>query len=88
MHPAGIAAFEQREESNSMVYSYEKERVKLAPDLEKIFKANGQAWKFFKSQGAYYQKRSTNWVMAAKQEATRKSRLGKLISVSEAGKQY
>ena len=88
MHPAGLAAFEQREESNSIIYSYEKEPVQLAPDLEKIFKANKQAWKFFKLQGVYYQKRSTNWVMAAKQEATRKSRLEKLISMSEAGKKY
>ncbi len=88
MHSAGIAAFKQREESNSKIYSYEKEPVKLAPEFEQIFKANKQAWKFFKFQGVYYQNRSTNWVMGAKQETTRRSRLQKLISVSEAGKQY
>ena len=88
IQPAGLAAFEQREEINSKIYSYEKEPVKLDPEFEKMFKANKTAWKFFKSQGAYYQKRGIHWVMGAKQEATRKSRVEKLINVSEAGKQY
>ena len=88
MHAAGLEAFKHRKESNSKIYSYEKEPVILAPRFEKIFKANKKAWAFFQSQGSYYRKRGTNWIMSAKQEATRMSRLQKLIIVSEAGKQY
>jgi uncharacterized protein YdeI (YjbR/CyaY-like superfamily) len=88
MHTAGLEAFKHRKESNSKIYSYEKEPVILAPYFEKIFKANKKAWTFFQSQGSYYRKRATNWIMSAKQEATKISRLQKLIAVSEAGKQY
>ena len=71
MHPAGVAAFNKRTEIKSKIYSYEKEPVKLSPEFEKKFKRNKKAWVFFQGQGAYYQKRATNWVMSAKQETTK-----------------
>jgi hypothetical protein len=73
MHAAGLEAFKP---------------VVLSPHFEKTFKTNKKAWTFFQSQGSYYRKRGTNWIMSAKQEATRMSRLQKLINVSETGKQY
>ena len=88
MHPAGVAAFNKRTEIKSKIYSYEKEPVELAPEFEKLFKANKKAWTFFQSQGLYYQKQAINWVMTAKQQATRVSRLKKLIAVSEEEKRY
>lgn len=88
MHPAGLAAFEKREKQRSGIYSYEKEPIKLAPEFEKKFKADKKAWKFFTSQAAYYQKQATNWVMSAKTETTKQTRLSKLINCSEKGEKY
>lgn len=85
MRPAGLAAFEKREESKSKIYSYEKVPVKLSAEFEKKFAANEKAWTFFQAQAAYYRNRATNSVMSAKQETTKLNRLEKLITESEAG---
>ena len=85
MYPAGVAAFEKRDEKNSKIYSYEKEPVKLNRKYEKKLKANKKAWKFFVAQPPSYRKPAINWVMSAKQEATRVSRLETLIADCEAG---
>lgn len=83
MHPAGIAAFAQRKEHKSKIYSYEKEPVKLSAEFEKKLKANKKAWVYFQKQGAYYQNRVTNWIMGAKQKATNLKRLQTVIDLSE-----
>lgn len=87
MKPAGIAAFERREESRSKIYSYEKAPVALDAELEKHFKANKKAWEYFESKGNWYKKKATNWVMSAKQEATKLKRFEKLLAESEAGRE-
>lgn len=86
MRPAGIAAFAKREESRSKVYAYENEPVRLSKEFENKFKANKIAWTFFEKQGNWYKKRATSWIMTAKQESTRQSRLEKLIAESENGR--
>jgi uncharacterized protein YdeI (YjbR/CyaY-like superfamily) len=86
MQPAGLAAFNLRDESRSNIYAYEKEEVRLTDYFEKQFFANKQAWDFFQSLPASYQKPAFNWVMSAKQEATRIKRLQELIADSEAGR--
>lgn len=82
MHPAGIASYGKRQESNSKIYAYEKEAVELGPEYLKQFKANKKAWTFFQSQAPSYKKVATHWVMSAKQEQTRLSRLEKLVTLS------
>lgn len=84
MRPAGLAAFARRDESKSKIYAYEREHAKLDDKFEKLFKANNKAWKFFQAQPPYYRKTLTYWIMNAKQEATKISRLEKLIKASEA----
>jgi uncharacterized protein YdeI (YjbR/CyaY-like superfamily) len=84
MQPAGLEAFAHRQEKKSKVYSYENEAVPFSPAFEKTFKANKKAWAYFQSQMPSYQKVATRWVMTAKQEATRQSRLKTLIADSEA----
>lgn len=84
MKPAGIAAFEKREESRSAIYSYENESKQFSEEFERRFKANEKAWSFFEKQANWYRKQMINWVMTAKQEATREKRLEKLIAESEA----
>jgi uncharacterized protein YdeI (YjbR/CyaY-like superfamily) len=86
MKPAGVAAYNKRKEAKSKIYSYEKEAVDLSTVYEKQFRANKKAWKFFTSQPAWYQRVAVHLVMSAKQEATRISRLEKLIADSEAEK--
>ena len=83
MMPEGEKAFSLRTESKSKVYSHEKESVTLDPTYEKQFKKNKLAWKFFKDQAPSYKKVITHWIMNAKQEATRLSRLEKTIKESE-----
>lgn len=86
MKPAGIAAFEKREEKRSEIYSYEKAPAKLSAEFEKKFKANKKAYSFFLSLPPSMQRASLHWVMSAKQEKTRISRMESLIRDSEAGK--
>ncbi|ASW76436.1 bacteriocin-protection protein [Chryseobacterium piperi] len=83
MKPAGLKAFELRKEEKSAIYSHEKEPAKLDPVYEKQFKANKKAWEFFNSQAPSYQKVMLHWIMSAKQEKTRQSRLEKTIRESE-----
>ncbi|HEX8268606.1 MAG TPA: YdeI/OmpD-associated family protein [Flavobacterium sp.] len=86
MQPAGIAAYEKKTEKNSSIYAYESEGKSLSVEFEKRFQQNQIAWEFFNKQAPSYRKRMVHWVVSAKQEATRESRLQKLISESEAGK--
>ncbi|WP_143310665.1 YdeI/OmpD-associated family protein [Chitinophaga vietnamensis] len=87
LYPAGIAAFEQRKEGRSNLYSFEqKEPIVLDKESEKLFKANKAAWKFFTSQAPSYQKVITWKIISAKQEATRQKRLQEAITASAEGK--
>jgi len=86
MTPAGMAAFEKRTESRSAVYSYENLPEKLSPEFENRFISNPAAWEFFQKQAPSYKKVRIYWVMSAKQEQTRWSRLEKLIAASQSGK--
>lgn len=86
MQTADLAAFEARKDGRSAVYSYENRPKEFSPELEKVFKKNKTAWKFFTSQAPSYQRICVYWVMSAKRDATKKSRLDKLIKTSEEGK--
>ncbi|RED24790.1 uncharacterized protein YdeI (YjbR/CyaY-like superfamily) [Flavobacterium cutihirudinis] len=82
MKEAGIKAFELRSESKSGIYSHEKEASVLTPEFEKQFKTNKPAWEFFTNQAPSYKKVMIHWIMTAKQEKTRLSRLEKTITIS------
>jgi len=86
MQEAGLKAFKLRKEEKSAIYSHENETATLNPEFEKRFKANTKAWNFFTSQAPSYQKVMLHWIMGAKQEKTRVSRLEKTIRESEIGK--
>lgn len=83
MKPAGLKAFSRRKKGKSGIYSFENHQKKLPADFEKKFKENKTAWDFFKKQAPSYQKMATHWILSAKQEKTKWSRLEKLISSSE-----
>lgn len=86
MQKAGLEAFKLRKEEKSGIYSHEKEPAKLDAEYEKQFKANKKAWEFFEQQAPSYKKVMIHWIMSAKQEKTRISRLQKTIAESEMNK--
>lgn len=83
MLPAGEKAFSFRKENNSRIYSHEKEAAVLDSKFLGQFKKNKKAWEFFSAQAPSYKKVITHWIMSAKQEKTRVSRLEKAIVISE-----
>ena len=83
MYPAGLNAFEKRDEKKSRIYSYENKDKKLSAEYEKKFKVNKKAWAYFKSKAAWYQRTASHWVISAKQKTTRLRRLETLIKDSE-----
>lgn len=86
MHPAGIKAFEARRENRSGIYSFEQQNISFSPEQEETFRANSIAWKFFMAQPPWYRRTATYWVISAKREETRRSRLTTLITDSEHGR--
>ena len=83
MTEEGQKAYEFRKENKSLIYSYENKPINLDPNYESQFKANSLAWDFFNKQAPSYKKMMMYWIMSAKQEKTRLSRLEKLIKLSE-----
>jgi uncharacterized protein YdeI (YjbR/CyaY-like superfamily) len=86
MTPVGLAAFEKRDEKRARQYSYERENPEFDAASEETFRANNDAWDFFRAQPAGYQRLHTWWVISAKTEATRARRLTVLIQMSEQGR--
>lgn len=82
MTPSGLTAFEKRSESKSKIYSHENASA-LAPDYVATFKQHTAAWQFFEQQAPSYKRVIAHWIMSAKQEKTRQSRLEKTITASE-----
>lgn len=82
MQDAGIRAFAVRKESKSGIYAFEQKPAELPEVFKKIFSKNKLAWHFFQAQPSSYRKTLVWWVISAKQEATQKSRLDKLIEAS------
>ena len=88
MRPAGLAAFEKREEARSGVYSYEQRHLAtLTQDQEAEFRANQAAWEWFNAAAPSYRKAAIYWVANAKREETRAKRLRQLIDDSAAGQE-
>ena len=85
MRPAGIAAFERRTEDRTGVYSFERE-AELAPEYDKLLRANREAAEYFDSRPPWYRRTATHLVMSAKREETRLRRLQRLIEDSAAGR--
>lgn len=83
--PAGRAAYEQRDERRSALYSYEQRTKGLDAEREGVFKRHAAAWKEFQKFPPSYQTASTWWVMSAKREETRARRLSILIEHSARG---
>jgi uncharacterized protein YdeI (YjbR/CyaY-like superfamily) len=86
VHPAGLAAYQNRDPKLQRRYSHENPDICLSPDYEKAFRADKQAWANFGTMPPSYRRPAIWWVMSAKQEATRERRLATLIADSAAGR--
>jgi uncharacterized protein YdeI (YjbR/CyaY-like superfamily) len=84
MRPAGLAAFEQRSDERTGVYSFERES-ELPPEFEERLRANPAAADYFEARPPWYRRAATHWVVSAKREETRLRRLAQLIEDSAAG---
>ena len=79
MMPAGLKAFEAREENRSGIYSYEQRSAELPDPYRRLLKKNKAAWNLFEAQTPSYRKTANWWVLSAKKQETRLKRLNKLI---------
>lgn len=82
MQPAGLAAFEKRQDARSAIYAYEQAETDLSPDYLNRLKASAPAHAFFIAQAPWYRRKAIWWVMSAKQQATRERRIEQLIAAS------
>ncbi len=85
MRPAGLEAFKKLDPKKATVYSFEQENISLDKSFEQKLKANKTAWKFFQSLPPSAKKLTIHWVMSAKRNDTRLTRLDTLIKCSEEG---
>ena len=83
MRQPGLEVFNNRKISKSGIYSFENEPPRLNDNFETLFKTHTEAWDFFTKQAPSYQKTIIHWIMSAKQETTRMSRLNKAILASK-----
>jgi uncharacterized protein YdeI (YjbR/CyaY-like superfamily) len=86
MQPAGLKAYEARQENRSGIYSYEQRRAQLEEPYESLLRKNDAAWTFFQAQPPGYRKAVSWWVVSAKKEETRLKRLEQLVEDSARGR--
>jgi uncharacterized protein YdeI (YjbR/CyaY-like superfamily) len=85
MRPAGLEAFERRQDDRSAIYSYEqRQEATLSPAQEQRFRASKPAWAYFQAQPPHYQRAAIHWVATAKKPETRDRRLATLVADSAA----
>jgi uncharacterized protein YdeI (YjbR/CyaY-like superfamily) len=81
--PAGLAAFERRDEKRCETYSYERKMAAFDATALAHFMKERKAWEWFSAQAPSYQRAATHWVTSAKRPETREKRLGTLIVCSK-----
>jgi uncharacterized protein YdeI (YjbR/CyaY-like superfamily) len=84
INPAGLAAFDARDRSRKPYRTTDE--LPLSAELEKRFRGNARAWRFFSEQAPSYRRNASRWVMSAKREETRERRLARLVEDSAAGR--
>lgn len=87
MRPAGLAAFEARDEKKTAIYAFEQEHPAQFSAAELWqFKKQKAAWTFFESTPPGYREVITHWVTSAKKPETRARRLEQLIQACGEGR--
>jgi uncharacterized protein YdeI (YjbR/CyaY-like superfamily) len=87
MLPAGLRAYEAREEERTGIYSFEqREAAKLDDEAMRRLQSDAAAWEFFQSRPPSYRKGVTWWIVSARKPETRAKRLATLIQESCEGR--
>ena len=86
MAAPGLAAWQRRDPKKTGIYSFENRPKTFDAALERVFKKNAAAWKFFSAQPPGYRRLMVFVVMSAKQQETRERRLAALVKSSAEGK--
>jgi uncharacterized protein YdeI (YjbR/CyaY-like superfamily) len=86
MHPAGLRAFETRDQRRDAVYSYERPSLAMEAQMLGRFREDAQAWAYWQGEQPSYRRAATYWVMSAKLPETRERRFAELLEVSHAGR--
>jgi uncharacterized protein YdeI (YjbR/CyaY-like superfamily) len=84
MHPAGLAAFENRPASEDK-FTPEKTASGLPDFMEEKIREVPRAWNYFLHSSDSYKRITVGWIMSAKQESTRMKRLTILTDSSLQG---
>jgi uncharacterized protein YdeI (YjbR/CyaY-like superfamily) len=82
---AGREAFALRLANKSGIYAYEQRSVELPAQYARVLRANPRAWRNYRARPPSYRKTVNWWVVSAKREPTRESRLRELIEACERG---
>ncbi len=75
-----MKAFEARKENRSGIYAYENRPETLPPEFEKKFRKNPGSWKAFQAIPPSFRRTAIWWIVSAKKEETKLSRLDRLIA--------
>ena len=87
MHPAGIAAYERRRPDRSGIYSYEQTGLTDLPEpYAAVLAADPLATAWWQAATSSYRRLCVNWVLTAKQQATRDKRMAQLVDDSRNGR--
>ena len=86
MTPAGMAAYERRRADRSGIYAYEQPHADFPPEFAARLAEHKAAAAFWEHTTASYRKLAVNWVMTAKQQATRERRMDQLVDDCASGR--
>ena len=86
MTPAGLAAYDRRDEARSRVYAYERGTAELPEAYETQLRADLAAWTFWEAQPPGYRRLAAWWVLSAKRAETRERRFARLLADSAGGR--
>ena len=86
MHPAGIRAFEERDQRRDATYSYERPPEDLPAEYLARFEAEATAWGYWRAETPSYRRTASYWVLSAKRRETRERRFTTLVVDSAAGR--
>ena len=86
MKPAGLAAFERRDEEKTRRYSYERDNAALDAASLRALRADRKAFAYFQTLPPGMKRLYAYWITSAKREETRARRLAIVIERSRAGR--
>ena len=86
MQPPGLAAYERRTPERSGIYAYETRDLELPQAYAARLSGDPRAAAFWEVATPSYRKIAVNWVLTAKQEATRDKRMAQLLEDSAHGR--